>query len=812
MADLASILKDPNYVNANDATKAAIFDKWAPQDPNFANANAETQQAIRVRFGLNAPVVDNKEAVFGKSTAQAEAPLTTGEKIRGAIETPFAVGASLLSGPATYLAGALGPEAQQAVARNIQYQPRTRVARDVLEGMGRAAEGLPPFMPTMGVTNALSNAARPAANALVQEGQLIKGAVTAPLEARAARTAAANVAESVANAPRIEAAQKANQLGIVLNPAVSNPTKGNKIKAVVTGAENVDRKLAVANENRWGELAKEEMGLPADATLDKASFEKARDLASGPYRAVEQVPALAPTPEVGAALNKLRQSEELIGGAKIKASIDALVDDAMAKIGQGMSGDQVIKNIRQMRNEAQDLYKSKKAGAPLTPEEVALADTKMGVANALESLIEANIQDPQALNDFRKARVAMAKTYAYEAATDLNTGKLDPLAIAKITAKDNNLTGTIADIGKIAGNFPDIAKVGPATSAALPTLTRSGLGGTIGYAAGTLVGQPLAGSIAGAALGGLVSAGGAKRIANPAYQLAHAVPTDYRPPVNMLRPANINYGGNQLTPYDFSQATDQPYRPNWVPGQPEVQFPPSAQYAGPAPGPAQLAAPSAESTMAGVAAERARRYNIEKAMAEAPIAQPPTPMGQMANELERRSVNRGRGSIIEIDPVTGKMTIGAEATGGMTPNTQVIESTGAALQSAAQKVTAGKTFDFTAAEKVAWDKTRADLAEVAKGLDKLDDKAIAAKMMDRKWAQEAFDKAREKAQMFDDLAKRIEGEQAKRDAAIKRDQMLDLMQTLEDNLRAPRPTSGGGQGPKTRNFLAQQNKNALRGQ
>ena len=187
-------------------------------------------------------------------------------------------------------------------------------------------------------------------------------------------------------------------------------------------------------------------------------------------------------------------------------------------------------------------------------------------------------------------------------------------------------------------------------------------------------------------------------------------------------------------------------------------------------------------------------------------------MGQMANELERRSVNRGRGSIIEIDPVTGKMTIGAEATGGMTPNTQVIESTGAALQSAAQKVTAGKTFDFTAAEKVAWDKTRADLAEVAKGLDKLDDKAIAAKMMDRKWAQEAFDKAREKAQMFDDLAKRIEGEQAKRDAAIKRDQMLDLMQTLEDNLRAPRPTSGGGQGPKTRNFLAQQNKNALRGQ
>ena len=56
MADLASILKDPNYINANEATKAAIFDKWAPQDPNFANANAATQSAIRAKFGVAAPV------------------------------------------------------------------------------------------------------------------------------------------------------------------------------------------------------------------------------------------------------------------------------------------------------------------------------------------------------------------------------------------------------------------------------------------------------------------------------------------------------------------------------------------------------------------------------------------------------------------------------------------------------------------------------------------------------------------------------------------------------------------------------------
>ena len=51
-ASLAEILKDPNYQNANAATKQAIFDRYAPQDPNYANANSATQAAIRTKFGL----------------------------------------------------------------------------------------------------------------------------------------------------------------------------------------------------------------------------------------------------------------------------------------------------------------------------------------------------------------------------------------------------------------------------------------------------------------------------------------------------------------------------------------------------------------------------------------------------------------------------------------------------------------------------------------------------------------------------------------------------------------------------------------
>lgn len=54
-SSLADILQDPNYVNANDATKKAIFDKFSAQDTNYTGANEATQKAIRVKFGVEPP-------------------------------------------------------------------------------------------------------------------------------------------------------------------------------------------------------------------------------------------------------------------------------------------------------------------------------------------------------------------------------------------------------------------------------------------------------------------------------------------------------------------------------------------------------------------------------------------------------------------------------------------------------------------------------------------------------------------------------------------------------------------------------------
>jgi hypothetical protein len=132
-----------------------------------------------------------------------------------------------------------------------------------------------------------------------------------------------------------------------------------------------------------------------------------------------------------------------------------------------------------------------------------------------------------------------------------------------------------------------------------------------------------------------------------------------------------------------------------------------------------------------------------------------------------------------------------------------------------------RAFDMTAAEKVAFDKTRVDLAEVAPGFKALNDRAIADKMMDRNWVQETLQRAREKDAAFAEIESRARSpemmgaraESAKnaelaRQAADARDRVKSSIELLEEQLRSLRPdNSRKTQGPKTRNAL----RNSMRG-
>ena len=128
MADLASILTDPNYVNANAETKAAIFDKFSVQDTNFTKANPATQQAIRVKFGLAAPAASEWDNPPPQSVGMpVRREPTLAERALGTPAARVALGA------ATPIVGAfqLGANVGDVIAKKMGLTPT--VGKDVAD-------------------------------------------------------------------------------------------------------------------------------------------------------------------------------------------------------------------------------------------------------------------------------------------------------------------------------------------------------------------------------------------------------------------------------------------------------------------------------------------------------------------------------------------------------------------------------------------------------------------------------------------------------------------------------------------------------
>lgn len=108
MPALSEILSDPNYVNANPATKQAIFEKHSATDPNYTGANDATKSAIRQKFGI----ADALPQRLGAPTQADEPslPYILGKVKEGVASVPglVAMAADIPSFPFGYIARGLG--------------------------------------------------------------------------------------------------------------------------------------------------------------------------------------------------------------------------------------------------------------------------------------------------------------------------------------------------------------------------------------------------------------------------------------------------------------------------------------------------------------------------------------------------------------------------------------------------------------------------------------------------------------------------------------------------------------------------------
>ena len=591
--------------------------------------------------------------------------------------------------------------------------------------------------------------------------------------------------------PQIEAAKDAQRLGLAIPPELAQPGAGTRLMSAAAGEEGPIQ-LAKANQQNVRRVALNELGLSPDTQLNSAApFKQARDKVAGPYNKVRKLPTMVADDVTLNALDALIPDSTLIGANTSTKAITGIINDAKKKVSNGINGQDLLRNVEQLRTRARKTYNNKSADLAALDR----ADAEMGVANTLESMIESNIFDPRLLDDFRGARKQMAKSYAYQDATDLNTGVVDATKIAERTAKDNALTGDIATLGRVAGNFPD-AFGGVSSDVRFGRLRRAGwagtAGGLLGYSIGDYAGGFL-GMTAGAVGGELGRYAASRRMANPEYQRGLKV-SDYRIPAAAQAVATQAPipTSQAIVPYqapvEVLNRGEGPYQPNFT--MPASRPEPTVSVERPDMTRA-LPAPSAESTLGALRAEDVRRANVSRTIGQEREA------AQAAAESSSRRTTSG-GVALDFDPITGRFR---EASAGKaTPDTPV--SFTSSLESAAEKISKGTRFDMTAAEKVAWEKTKVDVAKIQPGFKTLTDKAIAEKMLDREWLAETAKKARDRADAFAKIAERNKKQQTIETALVEREKLLDLAEQMEDSLRMARPDrSRKQQGPKTRKAI-----------
>lgn len=790
------------------------------QDPT-QQANPFAEFIVQTPEGQNVPVdvqfpAAPQRASFGPGLARGAASLadtTLGSVIPGAVQFLGYPLARLGRSPEEAQAAtqriaepfeqpfgrALGvtetPEYQQEASRQLMDfigQNFQKGAKFISERTGLAQPDVENIIGslTLAAPKAVPATARAVSDAAVPVIERAGIAARMPFEQQIQARRERLSAEDYARGPQIDAAAEAQRLGIALNPVDIENTIGTRFTAATAGPRGPEA-LARANKVQIRNIALADMDLPKTTQLDsKVSFNNARLKVSGPYAQVKKLPIQQADDAMIQRLESVRADLDIIGAKEYAPAISQIVDDAIAKTQTGLTGESLLKNISVLRERARKTYNNKSA----TTEALDIADTNLKVATELESMIDNSIFNPKLLSEYRDARQKMARTYVYEGATDFNTGIVDVAKLARITAKDNSLTGDVASLGRIAGNFPEVFSSAPTPGIlSLPRVTRSGPGGI----AGAVLGSPLGytGAILGAAAGGLaverLGAFQASRMASPQYQASLRLRDARIPETQIAQVTQPIPKDRALVPYqapvEVLMPGEGPYQPNFV-MQPN-QYGPRVTTPGFAPGPAQLPAPSAQGTLSGFRTEDARRAQMSRTLGQQAEAQ------QAATEAGARRPTSGALEM-QINPLTGLPEI---ATGirGATPAT--FQDFGTSLKSATDKAAAGRMFDLTAAEKVAFDKTRVDLAEVVPGMRSLSDKAVANKIQDREWVQDAIGKARDKAKGFADVAARAKDAQARQNAIANRERMMDIVADLEEALRGGRPdTSSKQQGPKTR--------------
>lgn len=260
---------------------------------------------------------------------------------------------------------------------------------------------------------------------------------------------------------RIQALEQARPAGYVVPPATSNPTALNKILEGIAGKLTTAQLASAKNQNATNTLVKRALGLNEDAPLTLDAIQAVRREAGEAYRVIRSAGTVVADERFAADIANI--GAKYRGAAKDFPELaKSEVDDLIRGLSQNADGtpkaefdaDSAVDLIAILRDKADKAFRTGDKG---------LGSAYKDATKALESVIERNLSGrggagKAILEQYRKAREAIAKTYTVEDAFNQTTGNVNAAQLASRLAKGKPLSGELRQVGQFGQAFPKAAR------------------------------------------------------------------------------------------------------------------------------------------------------------------------------------------------------------------------------------------------------------------------------------------------------------------------------------------------------------------
>lgn len=257
------------------------------------------------------------------------------------------------------------------------------------------------------------------------------------------------------NTVRANTLKDAQQAGLVVPPASSNPSMMNRLLESVGGKAATQQDASMRNQAVANQLANRALGRPEGAALTEDALQALRDnVVEQAYKPVRGIGTLRLDTTFEKALDATTATVDKVAKQYPKLANTQLSETIQSLKTKAIDSDTAVDTIALLRERATDAYRKGDSEAGKAYRQVAKA-----FEDAIERSLERRGKDAaKTLTDFRAGRQLIAKSHSVQDAVNEGTGNVSIKKLSQQLAKGKPLSGELETLGRFGQAFPKAAQ------------------------------------------------------------------------------------------------------------------------------------------------------------------------------------------------------------------------------------------------------------------------------------------------------------------------------------------------------------------